>query len=147
MAKASEKTVVPMSRREAIRASRVPGETPDPTPIAVPIDSQQPPSLREEMMRFIRAELQKQTTEVMETFEEADDLELEDDEPDLTSAYTVQELTEENPAHYDPEAQPEPENASQEPSEPPETPEPLESEALAPPQGAGGVVEPSTPTP
>lgn len=68
-------------------------EYPDPTPIHIPgKDHPAPLSLREEMQRFVRQEVSRaaEAAEV-ETFEEADDFEIQED-PDLTSEYTVLNL-------------------------------------------------------
>jgi len=100
------------TRREAIRATRVGGETPDPTPVEIPVTSQRPLTLREEMMRFIRTEMSQQARQDgEETFEEFDDLDVDDEEPDFTTGYTVQELTDEEGAYL---LEPEPESAVQE---------------------------------
>lgn len=82
-----------LSRRQALRAaSQDHGkETPDPTPVAVPVGHDRPLTLREEMRRFIRNELSQQAQEEgHESFEEFDDFSIPDEEPDLTSPYTVQ---------------------------------------------------------
>lgn len=69
-------------------------EYPDPTPVHIPgkTDRPAPLSLREEMQRYIRQQVSQMAEQQrMETFEEADDFEVEE-EPDLTSPYTVQEM-------------------------------------------------------
>ena len=49
-----------------------------------------PQTLREEMQRYVRYELSRGAHEQgQETFEEFDDFEVEDDEPDMTSAYVM----------------------------------------------------------
>jgi hypothetical protein len=86
------------SRREAIRARNIPGEKPDPIPIHIPGKTDAPLTLREEMRRFVREELSKSAEEVgAETFEESNDFEIEDDQVDLLSAYTVYDLAPEEP--------------------------------------------------
>lgn len=83
------------SRREAIRATRVPGEVNSGVPIELSAQHQKPLTLREEMMRFIRTEVSKSAQKQdMESFEEFDDFSIDDEEPDLTSPYTV-EMTDE----------------------------------------------------
>lgn len=70
-------------------------EYPDPTPVHIPGKSDQvrPLSLRDEMQRYIRTVLSHQAqANQVESFEDADDFEI-DEEPDLTSSYTVSELT------------------------------------------------------
>lgn len=88
------------SRRELIRHNRVGGETPDSRPIELPVGGPPPLTLREEMMRFIRMELSKSAEQKgEETFEEFDDFSIDDEEPDLTSPYTVTELQDEEGAY------------------------------------------------
>jgi len=83
-----------MGRREQIMARKVPGETPDPSPVHVPGKSDRPLSLREEMRRFVREELSKQAQQLEAgTFDDEDDFSETDPDPDLTSPYTVTELT------------------------------------------------------
>lgn len=70
-------------------------EYPDPTPVHIPGKTDRPPplSLREEMQRYVRQTISQMAKENrMETFEEADDFEVEE-EPDLTTRYVVQEMT------------------------------------------------------
>lgn len=70
-------------------------EWPDTTPVHIPgkTDRQAPLTLREEMQRFVRQEVSRvAAAREFETFEESDDFEIEDEEPDLTSPYTVREL-------------------------------------------------------
>lgn len=101
------------SRREAIRATRLSKEAVDPTPVELPVNSDKPPSLREEMMRFIRVEMSRQAEkDNLETFDEFDDFKIDDEEPDLSSPYTVQMADE--PGSY--LLEPEPENASEAPT-------------------------------
>lgn len=69
-------------------------EYPDQTPLHIPgkTDLQPPLSLRDEMMRYIREQVNLQAeAQRMESFEEAEDFEV-DEEPDLTTGYTVKEL-------------------------------------------------------
>lgn len=66
-------------------------EVPDPTPVSVPHGWQRPLSLHEEIKRFIRLELSRGAQAVeLETFEEAEDFEVEED-PDPLSAYEIPE--------------------------------------------------------
>lgn len=95
MSKEQPSEVRVMSRREALRqaAQRFPKEKPDPTPVAAIAQRQRPLTLREEMQRFIR----EQASEVAEmhghdSFEDFDDFEIDDEDPDLTTPYTVSEL-------------------------------------------------------
>ncbi len=95
-----------MARRLYLRqAAQGTGEIPDPTPVEASL-APAPLTLREEMRRFIKQELSvQQAEEGNESFEEADDFEVED-EPDLTSQYTVHELTEDPEAPDDLEGAP-----------------------------------------
>lgn len=78
--------------RQAIQDRGYPKERPDPTPIHIP-GNDQPLTLREEMRRFVVEQVtQAAVDNGFESFEDADDFDIADDEPDLTSAYTVQEL-------------------------------------------------------
>ena len=117
------------TRREAIRASRCPGERPDQTPVEIPLGKQQPPSLKEQMMQFVRAEIAKERNDNnLETFEDFDNFDVEDEDPDLTSPYTVVELNP-IPGGYDVETPPE---------EPQRASEDEESALLKTPEGQGG---------
>lgn len=103
------------SRREAIReACQGKEEVHDHTPIEIPGNSQRPLSLKEEMQRYVRLELSRNVSAAgEESFEEADDFEINDEDPDLTSPYTVNELFNEkqpyqmegNPTDEDKEAE------------------------------------------
>lgn len=63
----------------------------DNVPIEVPLEFREPPSLQDEIRRFIRIEMSREAERVgFETFEEANDLEFSDDD-DFSSA---SELTE-----------------------------------------------------
>ena len=87
-----------LPRRLALReAAQGTGETPDPTPMEVA--TQPPPlTLRDEMRRFIKQELSQQVQNAgFESFEEADDFEIDDfeEDPPMTTGYTVNELFDE----------------------------------------------------
>lgn len=97
----------------------------DPTPVEVG-NHERPLTLREEMRRFIIQEM-SQTAQAhqAESFEEADDFEIEE-EPDLSSQYTLQQMAPEEgypgddlegePTEEDKQA----ENGQQEPPEEPD---------------------------
>lgn len=58
-------------------------QVPDPRPVEVPVGLKRPLTLQEEIKRFVRSELStRAAAEGVETFEEADDFELDED-PDL----------------------------------------------------------------
>lgn len=66
-------------------------EVPDPRPVSVPHGWQRPLTLQEEIRRYIRVEMSKQAAQDgEETFEEADDFDVED-EDDLASPYEIPE--------------------------------------------------------
>jgi len=68
----------------------------DQTPIEIGIDQKRPPSLQEEMKRFITEEVSRQAeTTGHESFEEADDFDISQDE--FQTQYTLQEMQEEEP--------------------------------------------------
>lgn len=70
-------------------------EIPDPTPVEVPLF--RPLSIHEEMKRFIRSEMSRQAAEAgQESFEEADDFDVGDDD-EIVSPYEMVELKEEFP--------------------------------------------------
>lgn len=85
------------SRREAIRQNRVSGEKPDQTPVHIPGKGERPLTLREEMRRFVRQELSRQAEAKLGagSFEDEDDFDIPDydDDGDLTTPYTVRELS------------------------------------------------------
>lgn len=64
-------------------------EIPDQTPVALPIGWKAPPTLHEQIQRYIRNEVSRQAAELgEETFEEADDFYVEDD-PEMRSPYEI----------------------------------------------------------
>lgn len=109
------------SQRLQIMENRVGPEKPDPTPVELPVGKTVPLTLREEMMRFIRNEISQQAIQAQtESFEDFDDLDVDDEEPDLTSPYTVTELRDEEGAYL---LEPtEPEESSPEPDTPSPSP-------------------------
>lgn len=55
-------------------------ETPDPTPVAVPLNYKHPPTLEDQMRRYIRSEVSRMAEQDgEESFEEADDFDVGDD--------------------------------------------------------------------
>ncbi len=71
-------------------------EYPDQTPIHIPgvTDRPAPLTLRDEMRRYIREQISQAAAQSaeFETFEESDDFDITDEDPDLTSEYTVKVL-------------------------------------------------------
>lgn len=68
-------------------------EIPDPTPVEVPLRVLQAfESLQDQIRRTIRMEMSRAAGEAgQETFEEADDFDVDDEEPELVSAYEIPE--------------------------------------------------------
>lgn len=57
-------------------------EIPDPRPVEIPDNYKRPPTLREQIQQAIRQEFSRVAAQHgAETFEEADDFDIEDDEP------------------------------------------------------------------
>lgn len=71
-------------------------EIPDPRPMAIPAGWDRPETLQDQIKRLIRVQLSQQAADTgQETFEEADDFDVPDDEPDLLSGYEVREMASE----------------------------------------------------
>lgn len=87
-------------------------EIPDPRPVSVPAGFQRPLSLQEEIKRFVRSELSRQAEDAgQESFEEADDFEVDED-PDPLSPYELQDASPEwlgGKKDVDPDPPPDPE--------------------------------------
>lgn len=72
-------------------------ELPDSTPLAVPLNWKRPPSLQEMIKQHIRTEMSLSAQDQgMESFEEADDFDVDED-PDPLSQYELREMAEERP--------------------------------------------------
>lgn len=94
-------------------------EIPDPRPMEMPLGMSKPESMEDMIRRFVRQEASRAASaEGMETFEEADDFDIDDDEPDAyPTQYMVPEVGPDGPetldglgqAKPDPEFVPEPE--------------------------------------
>lgn len=68
-------------------------EIPDPTPVTIPSGFRRPPTLQEQVQRLVRGELSRRAAEQgFETFEDADDFDVEGDEDPHTPFET----------HFDP---------------------------------------------
>lgn len=73
-------------------------EIPDPRPMAVPAGYDRPLSLAEQIKRMVRIELSRSAeAEGLESFEEADDFDVPEDEGDFVSPYEVREMAQEAP--------------------------------------------------
>lgn len=70
-------------------------EIPDQTKMELPIGYHHPEPLSSMIQRLINVESQKASREGNETFEEADDFNLDEEEEQFTSQYTMQEMEEE----------------------------------------------------
>lgn len=74
----------------------------DPTPVSVPAGWQRPPTMEELIRRHIRQEMSRQAADQgEETFEEADDFEVDED-PDPLSPYEIPEAPQEWPGGVKP---------------------------------------------
>lgn len=97
-------------------------EIPDPRPVELPTGLRVRPTLQEEIQRYIRAEMSLRARDQgMETFEEANDFDIEDDwEPiDDDSPYTLRDMIPEPfdvDASTKPEAPPAPPDSGAQPS-------------------------------
>ncbi|UOF76960.1 hypothetical protein [Microviridae sp.] len=70
-------------------------EVPDPTPVAWPAGVRRPETLTEQIRRLVRIEVSQRAAEQgHETFEEADDFEMDDDD-EFRSPYELTEMQEE----------------------------------------------------
>ncbi len=96
----------------------------DSTPVEMPVGYSHPPSLQDMVAKMVRHAVVEERGEDFETIEEADDLEVEDDELLLNfSDYEIDDLTEEQPiteltAEPDPPEAPPPEAEPPAPQEP-----------------------------
>ena len=103
----------------------------DPTPMEVAIQTARPTPLNELIAQFVRAEVERETNQEFESFEEADDFELEPgDDGELLdmSPYTLSDLQDKAPIPEDPPEAPAEETAQAPPEAPEEAP-PSESAA------------------
>lgn len=64
-------------------------ETPDQTPVAVPLGFTRPPTLHETIQRILRSERFNASLQGEETFEESDDFDIPDDPIDPTTPWEV----------------------------------------------------------
>lgn len=78
-------------------------EIPDPRPMEMPVGLRKPESMEDMIRRFVRVEASRiAQNEGMETFEEADDFEVEDDDfSDAPTQYMVPEVGPEGPETLD----------------------------------------------
>lgn len=78
-------------------------EIPDPTPLEMPLGMRKPESMEDMIRRFVRQEASRVAqAEGMESFEEADDFEVEDDDlSDAPTQYMVPEVGPDGPESLD----------------------------------------------
>lgn len=70
-------------------------EIPDPTPVELPLGFRRPPSIHELIKAAVRDEMSREAeSQGMETFDEADDFDVDDDE-EINSPYELTEMQEE----------------------------------------------------
>lgn len=92
----------------------------DSTPLEIPLSWKRPPSLRDQIKQFVRSELSNRASEEgFDTFEEADDFDVDED-PDPLSAYELKEAREEVPTIIQKKTQEAPQETQ--PGGPPVTP-------------------------
>ena len=85
-------------RRVLLReqAQAVGPEQLDKTPLEVPLEHLRPPTIKEELQRYVRYEISQIGKDAgFSSFEEEDDFDIEDEEVDLLSPYQMTELQEE----------------------------------------------------
>lgn len=71
-------------------------EYPDPTPVEVPVRFRGVPSLQDDIRRMVRAEISRAASEQgFESFEEADDFDVDDGEGEFITPYELSPLQEE----------------------------------------------------
>lgn len=93
-------------------------EIPDPTPMAPPVGFKRQPSLSEQIRQMILSEKLRQEAEEMgyETFEEADDFDVDDDfDPSTPYEEVFDPQPQPAPAPVEPESPAQPKEASSEP--------------------------------
>lgn len=79
-------------------------EIPDPRPMSLPSGWDRPLSLSEQIKRMVRVELSRQAVDDgQESFEEADDFDVEDEEAEFLSPYEVSEMAPEPLQGVDPD--------------------------------------------
>ncbi len=136
-AKTAPKRKTKLTYREQLKQKKNPPEDIDCTPMVLPSNMQRPPSLEQEIARFVRTELSARAAEnENDTFEEANDF--TEDDPDVLDL-TPYELAVLEPDELGDPAPPEPDQAPQEadlPADPPpestQTEEPAEAPEKAP---------------
>lgn len=70
----------------------------DPTPVAIPLGYERPESLEQKMMRFIRHQLSSAAQgQGMESFDEANDFDIDDDDVMPLTHYELADMHEEKP--------------------------------------------------
>lgn len=75
-----------MARKEwlAQQAQANGKEDTDPTPVEVPLHFRNPPTIKQELQRYVRYELHKAASDAgFSTFEEEDDFDIDDEEPEM----------------------------------------------------------------
>lgn len=117
-------------------------QVPDPRPVEVPAHFTRPLSIQDEIKRFVRSELaQRAAAEGAETFEEADDFYLDDEDPDIAPG-TEYELDDGQESYGVPP--PLVESSSSSPSKDPAKPDPVAGDSRA--EGAPGGASAPAPT-
>ena len=69
----------------------------DPTPVEVPAEMVRPPTLKEELQRYVRYYVSRDAeSRGLESFEEFNDFEVDDEDPDWSSEYEMSEMQEDS---------------------------------------------------
>lgn len=111
-------------------------EVPDPTVIEPPLGYIPQPDLMEQMRRMVQNEMSRiAALQEFETFEEADDFDIDEDPVDYTTPYEMYF----DPPAGEPAGPPADSNARPDPNAPPAPPPP----STPPPAGGGGAQPPS----
>lgn len=78
--------------REFVGLDELGREIPDPRPVEWPLGLSRPPTLQEEIARFMRVEIAMGRHEQWESPEEADDFDIDDDEGDIAHSRDVVDM-------------------------------------------------------
>lgn len=124
-------------------------ELPDPTPVAIPVGLKRPESLQDQIRRLVRNELSAHAVaHGRESFEEADDFEVEDDPPDPRTPWELDfdQLSEPSP-HQAPRDDGSGGGPARADAGAPAPPPPANAQPVPPPPSGGGEAGLSKPLP
>lgn len=93
---------------------------PDPNPVEVPLRFRRPEPLNELIKRLVRNELSQEAADLgEETFEEADDFDMDDEDPEPFSSYELSDMDVEDVSDYTLDKQEGPSEAADSVQDPP----------------------------